>query len=190
MSALLNFGARVATSLFRLIYDAPKLNDALVFMTMLSTDLSGLRKKGYDGMLLLVPTLFEVCSYLVVDRILHQQQAEREATEKAARQEAASSRPTPVPTPLISLAQPTAVPPPEKGEDPLKDEIGSSPGGLPPPSGTRAGRNSILANFRGKFANRSYSPLSSASRSSGMASGVSRCVTPLSTVCKQFGIQH
>ncbi|KDQ54066.1 hypothetical protein JAAARDRAFT_409896 [Jaapia argillacea MUCL 33604] len=52
----------VATSLCRLLFKTPRVNDALLFMTILSTDLKALKRRGYN-----------------VDRILRQQQAEREA---------------------------------------------------------------------------------------------------------------
>lgn len=40
---------RVAISLCRLIFEAPKVNDALLFMTILSTDLKALKRRGYNG---------------------------------------------------------------------------------------------------------------------------------------------
>ncbi|KNZ80421.1 Sacsin [Termitomyces sp. J132] len=55
----------VATSLNRLIFDSPRANDALLFMTILSTDLKALKRRGYN-----------------VDRILRQQKAEGEGTEE------------------------------------------------------------------------------------------------------------
>jgi hypothetical protein len=39
----------VATSLCRLLFDTNKVNDALLFMTILSTDLRALRRRGYNG---------------------------------------------------------------------------------------------------------------------------------------------
>ena len=39
----------VATSLCRLLFDKYKVNDALLFMTILSTDLRSLRRRGYNG---------------------------------------------------------------------------------------------------------------------------------------------
>ena len=42
---------RVAISLNRLLFDAPKANDALLFMTILSTDLRALKRRGYNGAL-------------------------------------------------------------------------------------------------------------------------------------------
>ena len=33
----------------RCLFDAPKANDVLLFMTILSTDLSALRRRGYNG---------------------------------------------------------------------------------------------------------------------------------------------
>ncbi|CAA7259259.1 unnamed protein product [Cyclocybe aegerita] len=56
----------VATSLNRLIFDSPKTNDALLFMTILSTDLRSLKRRGYN-----------------VDRILRQQKEARTAAELA-----------------------------------------------------------------------------------------------------------
>ncbi|KAK0212970.1 hypothetical protein DFS33DRAFT_1285718 [Desarmillaria ectypa] len=61
----------VATSLNRLLFESPKANDALLFMTILSTPLRELKRRGYN-----------------VDRILKQQQAERQASQEAAKAEA------------------------------------------------------------------------------------------------------
>ncbi|CDO69003.1 hypothetical protein BN946_scf184834.g10 [Trametes cinnabarina] len=61
----------VATSMCRLLFESPKVNDALLFMTILSTDLRALRRRGYN-----------------VDRILRQQQADRLAAEEAAKAKA------------------------------------------------------------------------------------------------------
>ncbi|KAI0267320.1 hypothetical protein BC834DRAFT_981543 [Gloeopeniophorella convolvens] len=59
----------VATSLCRHLFESPKVNDALLFMTILSTDLKALKRRGYN-----------------VDRILRQQKAERDAAEKVVRE--------------------------------------------------------------------------------------------------------
>lgn len=40
---------RTSTSLCRIIFDSPKANGALLFMTILSTDLKVLKQWGYDG---------------------------------------------------------------------------------------------------------------------------------------------
>ncbi|KAH9953159.1 hypothetical protein BC827DRAFT_1380025 [Russula dissimulans] len=56
----------VSTSLCHLVLESPKVNDVLLFMTILSTDLKALKRRGYN-----------------VDRILRRQKAEREAAEKA-----------------------------------------------------------------------------------------------------------
>ncbi|KAF8894925.1 hypothetical protein CPB84DRAFT_1816083 [Gymnopilus junonius] len=56
----------VATSLNRLLFESPKANDALLFMTILSTDLRSLKRRGYN-----------------VDRILRQQRDARLAAESA-----------------------------------------------------------------------------------------------------------
>lgn len=44
--------SRVAISLCRVLFDVPKANDALLFMTILSTDLRALRRRGYNGLFL------------------------------------------------------------------------------------------------------------------------------------------
>ncbi|CAL1709408.1 unnamed protein product [Somion occarium] len=59
----------VSTSICRLLFDSPKASDALLFMTILSTDLRALRRRGYN-----------------VDRILRKQKAERQAAEDAVRE--------------------------------------------------------------------------------------------------------
>ncbi|KAG7446407.1 uncharacterized protein BT62DRAFT_986911 [Guyanagaster necrorhizus] len=58
----------VATSLNRLLFESPKASDALLFMTILSTPLRALKRRGYN-----------------VDRILRQQQAEKPAAQEAAK---------------------------------------------------------------------------------------------------------
>jgi hypothetical protein len=79
--------SRVSTSLCRFIFESPKVNDALLFMTILSTDLKALN----DGDIMVLPAthllpssrqqkveaadLFAI--YQLVDRILRQQKAER-----------------------------------------------------------------------------------------------------------------
>ncbi|KAH8112414.1 hypothetical protein DFH11DRAFT_1607467 [Phellopilus nigrolimitatus] len=74
----------VAISLCRVLFDVPKANDALLFMTILSTDLRALRRRGYN-----------------VDRILKKQRAEREAAEQARREQAKEMEK------LLSDAQPS-----------------------------------------------------------------------------------
>jgi hypothetical protein len=39
----------VATSLCRLLFDTYRVNDALLFMMILSTDLRALQRRGYNG---------------------------------------------------------------------------------------------------------------------------------------------
>ncbi|KAJ7647485.1 hypothetical protein FB45DRAFT_893565 [Roridomyces roridus] len=84
----------VATSLNRLLFDSPKTNDALLFMTILSTDLKALKRRGYN-----------------VDRILRQQNALRQAALEEARQNNAqlmSKPPPPMPkTTTTDLAPPS-----------------------------------------------------------------------------------
>ncbi|PPQ99714.1 hypothetical protein CVT24_009697 [Panaeolus cyanescens] len=55
----------VATSLNRLMFDSPKANDTLLLMTILSTDLKSLKRRGYNA----------------VDRIIRQQRETRLAAE-------------------------------------------------------------------------------------------------------------
>jgi hypothetical protein len=58
---------RVSTSLCRHIFELHKANDALLFMTILSTDLKALKRRGYNGAsLLLVWILFPVADSLVI----------------------------------------------------------------------------------------------------------------------------
>ncbi|EPQ50301.1 hypothetical protein GLOTRDRAFT_82416 [Gloeophyllum trabeum ATCC 11539] len=89
----------VATSLCHHIFKNPRNNDALLFMTILSTDLKSLRRRGYN-----------------VDRILRQQQAEREAAYNAARERMA------VETALVSDSLPTASGGLPASESQIRDE--------------------------------------------------------------------
>ncbi|KAK7445396.1 hypothetical protein VKT23_014813 [Stygiomarasmius scandens] len=87
----------VATSLNRLFFEAPKANDALLFMTILSTDLRSLKRRGYN-----------------VDRILREQRVKRQAAEDAekariARAQSQTQVPAPAP-PLISKPPQTSIP--------------------------------------------------------------------------------
>ena len=40
---------RISTSLCRIIFQSSKVKDALLFMTILSTDLKVLKQRGYNG---------------------------------------------------------------------------------------------------------------------------------------------
>ncbi|KAG1807427.1 uncharacterized protein BJ212DRAFT_1449281 [Suillus subaureus] len=71
----------VATSLCRLLFETVKVNDALLFMTILSTDLKALKRRGYN-----------------VDKILRQQQNDRKLMEAAR----GSFTSMPVPDPRMS----------------------------------------------------------------------------------------
>ncbi|KAG1888113.1 hypothetical protein F4604DRAFT_1715581 [Suillus subluteus] len=71
----------VATSLCRLLFETVKVNDALLFMTILSTDLKALKRRGYN-----------------VDKILRQQQNDRKLVEAAR----GSFTSVPVPDPRMS----------------------------------------------------------------------------------------
>ena len=48
----------------RLLFDSPKVNDALLFMTILSTDLRALRRRGYNGTVnAFMPAAAANCNY-------------------------------------------------------------------------------------------------------------------------------
>jgi hypothetical protein len=49
MSLFDDRNSRVSISLCRFIFESPKVNDALLFMTILSTDLKALKRRGYNG---------------------------------------------------------------------------------------------------------------------------------------------
>lgn len=99
-----------------------KINDSLLFMTILSTDLRALRRRGYNGRCLHSPTERDLdLNTLVVDRILNQQKVERVRAE-AARVQLERERKEAQETETRSLAgtssQPGIEPPPytpEKG---------------------------------------------------------------------------
>ncbi|KIY74271.1 hypothetical protein CYLTODRAFT_416120 [Cylindrobasidium torrendii FP15055 ss-10] len=71
----------VALALVRQLFDSPKTNDALLFMTILSTDLQALKRRGYN-----------------VDRILRKQHDERMAAAAAAAKSAIQPAPPPPPS--------------------------------------------------------------------------------------------
>jgi hypothetical protein len=115
--------SRVSTSLCRFIFESPKVNDALLFMTILSTDLKALKRRGYNGAPATIFYLGQVADvfviYQLVDRILRQQKAEREAVEKARAETRASlisnppkitvqDTPTKIPTTQTKLPPPPA----------------------------------------------------------------------------------
>jgi hypothetical protein len=81
---------RISTSLCRIIFDS-KANGALLFMTILSTDLKVLKQWGYDSAsstFFYLPQVADVFVILqLVDSILPRQKAERQAAEKAEREE-------------------------------------------------------------------------------------------------------
>ncbi|KAI0252773.1 hypothetical protein BJV78DRAFT_1198868 [Lactifluus subvellereus] len=106
----------ISISLCRLIFESPKVNDTLLFMTILSTDLNALKRRGYN-----------------TDRILRQQKAEKEAAEKAVREARAS---------LVAssgiAAQDTQTKTPT-----TQTKISSAPAPVPPPP-TNTGLEQIL----------------------------------------------
>jgi hypothetical protein len=129
--------SRVSTSLCRCIFESPKVNDALLFMTILSTDLKALKRRGYNGAptttfyLRQLADLFAI--YQLVDRILRQQKAEREAAEKARAEARASliSKPPQITvqdTPAKIPTTQTKIPPPPAGS------ATTAPSSIPPPA--------------------------------------------------------
>ncbi|GJE97590.1 hypothetical protein PsYK624_138110 [Phanerochaete sordida] len=80
----------VSTSLCRLLFEHPRASDALLFMTILSTDLKALRRRGYN-----------------VDRILQRQKAQRQAAEDLAR-EAEKVKQTTLRSPDAGLQSPSS----------------------------------------------------------------------------------
>lgn len=84
-----NWRSRVANSLCRVLFKQPKVNDSLLFMTILSTDLRSLRRRGFNGMTASFGLLWQfLLTISAVDRILNQQKAEREAKRREAEKEA------------------------------------------------------------------------------------------------------
>ncbi|KAJ7727670.1 hypothetical protein DFH07DRAFT_930749 [Mycena maculata] len=117
----------VATSLNRLLFDSPKTNDALLFMTILSTDLKALKRRGYN-----------------VDRILRQQNALREEAKENVLRQAENharlmSKPPPPPLPpSMPTATATSLPTSEK----------SGPGLVPPPPEPKTRPSSRIGSFQ------------------------------------------
>ncbi|KAL5514880.1 hypothetical protein ACEPAG_2196 [Sanghuangporus baumii] len=106
----------VAISLCRVLFDVPKANDALLFMTILSTDLRALRRRGYN-----------------VDRILKKQRAEREVAEQARREQVKEMEklvsdiaPSPPQHPAPNIASSTTEPT-DGGLPHVYKEIGPAP---------------------------------------------------------------
>ncbi|KAJ6497900.1 hypothetical protein C8R45DRAFT_984590 [Mycena sanguinolenta] len=107
----------VATSLNRLLFDSPKTNDALLFMTILSTDLKALKRRGYN-----------------VDRILRQQNALRQAAVEEAK--AKNAQLMSKPPPSMPTTTTTDVPIPGKNGRPVPQLVGA---GEPTSSSSAAG---------------------------------------------------
>src|SRR5713226_7723930 len=79
--------SRVSTSLCRVVFESSKANDALSFMTILSADLKVLKQWGYNGVSVTILYRLQVADssvhHQLVDKIIRQQKAEREAAENA-----------------------------------------------------------------------------------------------------------
>ncbi|KAI6041582.1 hypothetical protein EDC04DRAFT_1265243 [Pisolithus marmoratus] len=107
----------VATSLCRLLFETVKVNDALLFMTILSIDLKALRRRGYN-----------------VDKILKQQQHDKQLAEEARNRYLSSdSCFVETPTPHSDTASVRTQPPVQRPEIPGKRENGPGSPALPNP---------------------------------------------------------
>lgn len=78
---------RVAMCLNRFIFESPKAHDALLFMTILSTDLRALKRRGYNGPYHIAYHCIFISNFVLVDRILRQRKLEKQAEEARAREE-------------------------------------------------------------------------------------------------------
>ena len=194
---------RVAISLCHLLFQSPKASDALLFMTILSTDLRALKRRGYNGKDR--PCIFDqpwFWLFLIVDRILRQQKAERQAAEDAARAKAVennslmsqSSQDTLVsnghvipPTPMT--ASPVA------GSAVDRDEAPVSGPDLKGRSKPASNIVNSIQNFRRKFGSvidsthtgpstLSQNDAIDSSSSSAIAHKPSSTVTPLTNICR------
>ncbi|KAF7321474.1 hypothetical protein MKEN_00668100 [Mycena kentingensis (nom. inval.)] len=115
----------VATSLNRLLFDSPKTNDALLFMTILSTDLKALKRRGYN-----------------VDRILKHQNAIRQAAleEQAKKAQLIAKPPAPtLPTIPTSTTSPLPLPPQQDPQD------------APPPPEKSRPLSNMMSTFKKRF---------------------------------------
>ncbi|KAJ7497138.1 hypothetical protein FB451DRAFT_1210268 [Mycena latifolia] len=115
----------VATSLNRLLFDSPKTNDALLFMTILSTDLKALKRRGYN-----------------VDRILRQQNALRQAAADEAKSKAEHAQ-------LMSKPTPPAMPTTTTTNMPLPEKLAAGP--TPPPPEAKSRSTSVIQQLKRKI---------------------------------------
>ncbi|KAI0083802.1 hypothetical protein BDY19DRAFT_975723 [Irpex rosettiformis] len=99
----------VSTSMCRLLFAAPKASDALLFMTILSTDLKALRRRGYN-----------------VDRILQKQRAEERVAEEAAKERAKQTALVSQPTSQSQASSAPAKPTDTRPGSPLPPSLAST----------------------------------------------------------------
>ncbi|KAG6829550.1 hypothetical protein H0H92_004219 [Tricholoma furcatifolium] len=148
----------VATSLNRLIFDTPRANDALLFMTILSTDLKALKRRGYNGRWDQNSGILSVLTSLVVDRILRQQKIEKAKLESATLLSKSAENEVLSPaTPATPFTPPSAPPVPLISKPPPprpKSEM--QPANAEPPSTSSKGPMALLR--RGLAATASLSP--------------------------------
>ncbi|EKM56817.1 uncharacterized protein PHACADRAFT_141759 [Phanerochaete carnosa HHB-10118-sp] len=125
----------VSTSLCRLLFEHPRASDALLFMTILSTDLKALKRRGYN-----------------VDRILQRQKAQRQAAEGLAREaekmsHTALREPAVHDPPLPSLELP--------GQDDEVSLVSDSSTAILSQDGTRSTFRNSIDNWRKKLTGKS-----------------------------------
>lgn len=124
----------VSTSLCRLLFEHPRASDALLFMTILSTDLKSLKRRGYN-----------------VDRILQRQRAQRQAADNLAREALREAERS---TQLSSKSADHSVPHPSPeilGQDDRALSVSDSSSTTFPQDSTRSTFRSSIDNWRKKF---------------------------------------
>ncbi|KAF8688692.1 hypothetical protein RHS03_09437, partial [Rhizoctonia solani] len=131
----------VANSLCNVLFPRHKINDSLLFMTILSTDLRALKRRGYN-----------------VDRILNQQKVERARAEAARlqlereRKEAMEAEVRAASVAAAGAANPTSPPSiPEKGSLVHQPSPVPIAAGLPPKGNQRQSIMGTFNNFRNKI---------------------------------------
>ncbi|KAK7035286.1 hypothetical protein VNI00_012053 [Paramarasmius palmivorus] len=124
----------VAMSFNRFFFHSPTANDTLLFMTLLSSDLRSLKRRGYNGM--------------IFDRILRDQKAQQAAI-KEEQDRVAQERATQEKARQETLLKTPLIPPPPPYE---KDSTGNVPP-PPPESSTARHSGSIMGNLRQKLSN-------------------------------------
>ncbi|KAG9310114.1 hypothetical protein JVU11DRAFT_9726 [Chiua virens] len=140
------------------LFEKAKVNDALLFMTILSTDLKALKRRGYN-----------------VDKILKQQQQDRKLAEEARQSRYIGLEDS-------SFWEPTRVPTPSLPEQSPNDMISraSTPPSTPEPTNNAYPFGNTFQNLRRKLV--SHVPSSSLESSRVSSPQTTRRVTPQSNI--------